>query len=292
MRWRWAVAGGVAIAVTMAGGATWWTTRHRAVLGNVTVDPGPLVVGSLPPAKGARSAGCGKATERAKGTDLAAGGRHFSLWGPASGTEAKPIVLAFHGWGSNGRQFQQWFEMEKRVEDEAYVVYPDADGPNWDYTGDKDIRFVIAMVEEVAASYCVDTSRVLAVGFSYGGRFVNHLGCRAPALVRGIVIAGSRWDAEETTCVAPIPVLVTHRTRDTTMPIAGGREAAERWAKLERCTGTQPISNGCLAWTGCEAGAVTFCEDRHYDPEWPRSWNHTMRESYELLAWRWFEQLR
>ena len=220
------------------------------------------------------------------------GERHFYVWGPRDDGHEKPIVLAFHGWGSNGRQFESWFGYEKYVEDGAYVVYPDSEGDHWDYAGGRDIGFVTSIIERMAATYCVDTTRVLAVGFSYGGRFVNHLGCRAPSLVRGIVIAGSRWDAGETSCIQPMPVLVVHRTHDKTMPIKGGRDAAERWAKIDSCKGTEPIANGCLAWNGCEAGAVTFCEDVHYDPEWPSSWNHTMRESYELLAWRWFEQLR
>jgi polyhydroxybutyrate depolymerase len=96
----------------------------------------------------------------------------------------------------------------------------------------------------------------------------------------------------ETKCVAPIPVLVVHRTHDETMKIAGGRDAAERWAKIDGCAEQKPIANGCLAWTGCAGGAVTFCEDVHFDPQWPRSWNHTMREPYQDLAWRWFQQMR
>lgn len=223
---------------------------------------------------------------------MSVGARKFFVWGPPIDGAPKPIVLAFHGWASNGLGFQKWFALEKYVEGGAYVVYPDSEGENWDYSGERDLDFVSSIIDAIAASYCVDRTRVLALGFSYGGRFVNHLACRRPSLVRAIVVAGSRWDESETSCVAPMPVLVVHRTRDRTMPIRGGRNAAERWAKIDGCATPRPVTNGCLAWTECRDGGVTFCEDTHFDPEWPSAWNHTMRESYELLAWRWFEQIR
>lgn len=284
----------MAIAILAVGGGTgaFLATHPRAARGIAKVEPGPLSIGHIAAATSTRSAGCsGDRAERPEGREFALGTRHFYVWGPSQRDAAAPIVLAFHGWGSNGRQFEKWFELERYVEDGAFVVYPDADGPNWDYSGERDITFAREIVDKVAATYCVDTARVLALGFSYGGRFVNHLACKSPDLVRAIVVAGSRWDEGETACVKPMPVLVVHRTHDGTMSISGGRDAASRWAKVDGCAASTPVSNGCLAWTGCQAGAVTFCEDTHFDPEWPPAWNHTMRESYELLAWRWFTQI-
>lgn len=291
---------GLAATVVIAGAlatVTWWRLRPRppkigAAVGLSAVEPGPLFVGDVPPVPASRSRGCGAGGGKAVGRAFSVEARKFFVWGPADDGHEKPIVLAFHGWGSNGRQFEEWFTMEKHVDQDTYVVYPDAQGDNWDYEGSRDIDFVTAMLDVMASTYCVDRRHVLALGFSYGGRFVNHLGCRAPSLVRGIVVAGSRWDSSETTCASPIPVLVVHRTHDETMPIRGGRDAAARWAKLLGCTANRPIANGCIGYTGCQAGAVTFCEDLHFDPEWPESWNHTMREPYQDLAWQWFQQLR
>lgn len=266
--------------------------KPGGVVGVSKVEPGPLFVGHVEPVAASRSSGCDVHAPRAEGRAFLVGPRKFFVWGPTEDGHEKPIVLAFHGWGSNGRQFQEWFTMEKHVDGKAFVVYPDAQGDNWDYDGNRDIDFVTGILDSLAANYCVDRNHVLAVGFSYGGRFANHLGCRAPNLVRGIVVAGSRWDAKETSCVSPIPVLVVHRTHDETMKIAGGRDAAERWSRIAACTGQAPIANGCVASTGCASGAVTFCEDIHFDPEWPKAWNHTMREPYQDLAWQWLEQLR
>lgn len=285
MKRRWLVIGLVSLA---AGGATYVmrSRRHQPVIAHV--DPGPLFVGNIEPAAGMQ---CHAHGPTPSGQKFTIGARNFYVWGPRDDGKPKPIVLAFHGWGSDGRGLETWFGLERYV-DGGYVVYPDSDGDNWDYDGNDDIDFVAAILQKMAATYCVDTTRVMALGFSYGGRFVNHLACKRPELVRGIVVAGSRWDSDETKCVGPVPVLVVHRTHDETMPIAGGIDAAKRWSAIDGCTSTTPISNGCIASTGCTAGAVTYCEDTFFDPEWPKSWNHTMRESYELLAWRWFEQLR
>ena len=97
----------------------------------------------------------------------------------------------------------------------------------------------------------------------------------------------------ETGCT-PMPVLVVHRTNDASMRIAGGKESAERWAKIDGCSdGTASIdpAHGCIGYRGCTAGAVTFCEDTHHDDSWPASWNHTVREEYRTLTWRWFQSL-
>lgn len=243
-----------------------------------------------------RAAGCGSARASPIGeTSRTRGGRTFHVWGPASYEpgRAYPVVLAFHGWGSNGRAFAGWFEMHEHVDGAAFTVYPDSSSSSWDFAGDRDLVFTEEILDALAGAYCVDRSRVLALGFSYGARFVHHLGCKRPDLVRAIAAGGGSWDPEEG-CAAPQHVLVLHRTRDATMPIGGGRDAALRWARIDGCAGGEETTDpalGCVGHRGCAGGSVTFCEDTHHDPTWPRSWNHTVREVHRQLAWTWFEEV-
>ena len=220
-------------------------------------------------------------------------GRTFHVWAPPSydATREYPVVLAFHGHSSSGRGFEKWFRMEDHTGGEAFTVYPDSNGKSWDMAGDSDLKFTAEMLDALSDAYRIDRSHVLAFGFSYGGRFVNHLGCKRPDLVRAVVVGGGAWDSEKG--CAPLPVLVVHRTNDTTMPISGARSAATRWATIDGCTGGSdaPDAHGCATQRSCAAGAVTFCEDMHHDPAWPRAWNHTVREEYRTLAWQWFLQL-
>lgn len=283
------VAAGIAIALA------WRVTpkRHgpRSPSAKIFL-PGAANADGPAPSSRSLAPGCGKKQHRPVGEALeTSAGRTFHVWGPDDYdmNRAYPIVLAFHGWSSNGRAFQKWFEMEKHVDGAAFVAYADSRGPQWDYTGAKDTDFAAAMVEQLAESWCVDRARVLAVGFSYGARFVNHLGCTRADLVRAIVAGGGAWD-DETGC-KPMPVLVIHRPNDPSMSFARGKEAAARWAKVDGCTtevANVDHEHGCTAYRGCAQGAVTFCEDRFVDSSWPTGWNHTIREEYRSLAWSWF----
>lgn len=221
-------------------------------------------------------------------------GRTFHVYGPDSYDETRryPIVLAYHGYGSSGPGFAKWFKMHEHVGGAAFTVYPDAKGALWDFAGARDLDYTAAILDAMSAAWCVDREQVLALGFSYGGRFVHHLGCKRPDLVRAIVAGGSAWDPE--TGCAPMPVLVIHRTNDPSMRFAAGKESAERWAKVDGCA-AEPEDvdsvHGCVAYRACRAGGVTFCEDTHSDTSWPVSWNHTVREEYRTLAWRWFREV-
>jgi poly(3-hydroxybutyrate) depolymerase len=221
-------------------------------------------------------------------------GRTFHVWLPDGyvATHPYPVVLAFHGWYTNGRDFASWFKMEEHDQG-AFTVYPDSLGPTWDIGGTRDLDFVADIVEAMSNAYCIDRPRVFALGFSYGGKFVHHLGCKRPGLVRAISVGDGSW-ASEKDCAA-LPVLVTHRTRDHDELVDWGRNAAQRWAKIDGCSPNADVSDaahGCVTYRDCTATTtVTFCEDTHFDPTWPKDWNHTIREEYRSLTWSWFKSV-
>jgi polyhydroxybutyrate depolymerase len=284
------------IAAACVLGVRSWKTKGRATTGgqSLAIVTGATVDAAAAPR--ARGCGAGRANASREGTTrTTSSGRTFHVWGPAAydDTRAYPIVVMFHGWSSKGRSLESWFKMEDFVEGAAFTVYPDSKGPTWDFAGAADLDFTSDVLDAVADEWCVDRARVLAFGFSYGARFVHHLGCKRPDLVRAIAAGGGSWDSEKG-CTSPLPVLVIHRTEDPTMRIAGGKDAAARWAKVNGCGDTEErdAAHGCVAYRGCKGGAVTFCEDTHSDRSWPSGWNHTVREEYRGLAWAWFEELR
>jgi polyhydroxybutyrate depolymerase len=88
-----------------------------------------------------------------------------------------PVVLAFHGRGSNITQFQYTFL--DRAMPEAIVVYfqglSDAGIPGWQVergqNSDRDLKLVDTALAWLRAKYAVDEDRVYAVGFSNGAAF-------------------------------------------------------------------------------------------------------------------------
>ncbi|HRH00275.1 MAG TPA: hypothetical protein PLR99_28725, partial [Polyangiaceae bacterium] len=224
------------------------------------------------------------------------GGRTFHVWTPSAydGRRRLPVVVVFHGWYATGKAFQAWFKMEEHVRGEAIVVYPDAAGPMWSLVDERDTTFVAALLDDVTATYCADRARVLAFGFSFGGKFTHKLGCTSTNLVKAIAVGDGSLGGGLAGC-GHLPVLVTHRTRDDDERFAWGKTAAEAWAGVNGCakeTDATDPAHGCVAYRGCKPGAlVTFCEDTYFNPSWPRDWNHTVREEYRDLTWAWFARL-
>jgi polyhydroxybutyrate depolymerase len=254
----------------------------------------PIETGA--PTTAAPSTGCGRTEDSPRGETLTtSSGRTIHVWGPRRYDPAKPypVVVAFHGIGSNGRQFESWFKMEDFVGGEAFTVYPDAKRI-WDLDGAKDLDFFEAALDLLAGKYCVDRARVLAFGFSFGGKLVHHLGCKRSAKVKAIAVGDGSWHAED--ACGRVPVLVTHRTRDHDELLPWGRDAARRWAEIDGCVKTSDVvdaAHGCVTYRGCTpSGAVTFCEDDDDNPTWPRAWHHTVREEYRALTWAWFQSVR
>lgn len=255
--------------------------------------PKPVVLAPAPSSDAA--AACGAARGPARGAAHATpGGRTYHVWTPAAydGTRPLPVVFAVHGWHSSGREFQKWIEVEKHTDDQAIVVYPDSKTHVWDVHGTSDLDFFEQMIDGLASAYCIDRARVFALGFSFGGKMVHHLGCKRTARFKAISVGDGSWADGAPSC-GRLPVLVTHRTRDEDERIEWGRDAARRWAEVDGCSPeTEPgdAAHGCIAWRGCSA-PVVFCEDTWFDPSWPRDYNHTIREEYLRLTWRWFASL-
>lgn len=243
---------------------------------------------------GVRAPGCAAASPIPHGdTFELPDKRRFHVFGPAREPAAPaPLVLVFHGIGDDGKHFADWFEMHTQVGEEAFTVYPDADG-YWDIRGDKEDTFVERIVSAMGARHCIDPSRIFAFGFSWGGKLVSHLACSHATSLRAAGIGDASYHpySDPGSC-RPTDVFVTVRTHDDDEKPEWGRDAAKRWAENGRCA-AEPIAvaneRTCKTWPGCEGGhRVVLCEDDFFDPSWPKEWNHTVRKESLALAWKFF----
>jgi poly(3-hydroxybutyrate) depolymerase len=254
--------------------------------------PAPAAIAMLADGGAPRAAGCGNGASSPRALTMTTpGGRTFHVWGPASydAARAYPVVFTYHGIQSDGLSFQRWFKMEEHVAGQAFVVYPDANGPTWKMGDDSDLAFFDAMRVALSNAFCIDLSRLYAFGFSYGGKFVHHLGCHRSSALRAISVGDGSWGRTDASQCKPLPVLVTHRTRDPDERFEWGTAARDHWTQINGCTNaTKPIdeAHGCVTYEGCKA-TTTFCEDKWFDEKWPHDWNHTVREEYRDLTWGW-----
>ena len=176
-----------------------------------------------------------------------------------------PLLFVLHGSAGNGevmmtvtqRGFERIADKEKFI-----VVYPDALERRWnaqDGTVD-DAKFLLAIVDKLAAESRVDNKRVYMAGISNGGMMAQRMACEHSDRVAAIAtVAGTMPAGMATVCKPsrPVPVMVIHGTKDPIVPWGGGAvagfaefgqvvSAAETfrfWASHNLCKGAPLVVN-------------------------------------------------
>lgn len=201
---------------------------------------------------------------------------------PATGAGAsRSLALAFHGYSGSMWDLGYTGGLSDLAEAEGFVVaYPQGIGevPTWDLQGGSDIPFVLALIDELVATQCVEPARVFATGFSMGGGMTNLLACRVADRIAGIAPVaanhGGTW-GDPCTPSRPMPIVAFHGTLDEALPYDGGDSpfpdqpvtAVETWmadwATTNGCGGgpaVEPVADDVdsLTWRGCAAPTTLY----------------------------------
>ncbi|MDX1470717.1 MAG: PHB depolymerase family esterase, partial [Flavobacteriaceae bacterium] len=117
--------------------------------------------------------------------------------------ETYPLLLNFHGYGSNATQHMQYSRFNDLADRENFiVVYPEGtmleDKTHWNVGGwtlaskVDDVSFVNALIDKLASDYKVDKSRIYATGMSNGGYMSFLLACQLSDKIAAIAsVTGS-----------------------------------------------------------------------------------------------------
>ena len=166
--------------------------------------------------------------------------REYLLYVPTSydGTQDVPLLFNFHGGTDSANNQLSYVDMRGLADSESFIlIYPQAfleDGEtNWNTLRDAEISkltsddfgFVSAMIDALAATYRVDTTRVYATGYSNGAGMSYALACQlsdkiaAVAPVSGLMpIDGAAYPCSPT---HPTSVLIVNGTADYSRPYEG-----------------------------------------------------------------------
>ncbi len=195
------------------------------------------------------STGCARpqgpsVTNELQGLQVAGTPRWYLLTTPAPATPAlsaggttstaipRPLILDFHGVGESAllqsatSQFGTLGQLDGFV-----VVTPSGTGSpvHWDTTDQSatnpDLRFVGALLDQIEATQCIDTSRVYATGFSDGGIMAFQLACTMPA--RFAAIGAVSGEALPGPCDPgrAVPIIAFHGTADPILYFNGGADS-------------------------------------------------------------------
>jgi polyhydroxybutyrate depolymerase len=134
--------------------------------------------------------------------DVKGTSREYALELPTGydGKTPGPVMFAFHGTTTNGQKFlgTSYGNLRAGAGGRVLLVAPNGlertgGDTGWLDTGGRgseinqeDVDFFDALVALLKANYCVDTSRIFAMGHSAGGLISNYLGCIRGNILRGI----------------------------------------------------------------------------------------------------------
>jgi polyhydroxybutyrate depolymerase len=134
-----------------------------------------------------------------------------------------------------------------------------------------DVAAVRVLLDRVAATACVESKRVTAVGVSNGGGFTARLACEMSDRLAGVaVVAGGFARLPPCRPAHPMPLLEIHGTADRVVPylgdpeVRGGRGAVRpwlaAWARRDGCrpgARRRPALHGVvrIRWRGCAGGS-------------------------------------
>lgn len=210
-----------------------------------------------------RLPGCADSSSCASNPPLMIGGdRPAAVAIPAdyNVNQRYPLIVLLHGRGVDGWIQATYMDQFTRVDRLQYVlVYPDgerirdgrrqwcsdalgcelADDPD---TLIDDVAYISSLIEEAAATYSIDVSRVGLIGHSSGGFMSFTMACEAPHLVTSIVnlAGGTRLEAASCQEGSAVSVLTIHGTADDTVPYAIALPSAEFAVALAGCDAGDP----------------------------------------------------
>lgn len=156
----------------------------------------------------------------------------------AAAGRALPVMLAFHGGGSNAEVMRSYTRMDASADRDGYiVVYPNGSsgfqgrfltwnagnccGPAVALQVD-DVGFSLAVLDDLAARVRIDASRVYATGLSNGAMMAYRLAAEASERIAAVAGVAGAMSLAEFKPSRPMPVLHIHSTSDHIARFDGG----------------------------------------------------------------------
>jgi polyhydroxybutyrate depolymerase len=151
---------------------------------------------------------------------------------------ALPLMVNFHGAGSNAEVVKAYTRMDRAADRDGYIViYPNGSsgfegrfltwnsgnccGPAAMLQVD-DVGFALAVLDDVAVRASVDTSRIYATGLSNGAMMAYRFAAEAADRIAAVAGVAGTMSLQSFAPKRPVPVLHIHSTQDPIARYDGG----------------------------------------------------------------------
>ncbi len=233
---------------------------------NITLDTAGNSIG--------RSSGCGKTPTLKSGKqtiNVNGQNRDFMIKIPTDydNNHPYPLVFAFHwnggnmndvdGGGSSGYTWSYYGlreQADNSTDHKMIFVAPNGISAGWANSGGRDLAFLDEMLKKIKGDLCIDTTRIFAMGFSYGGGMSYAIACGRANIFRAVAVYSG---AQLSGCDGgnlPIAYIGIHGLSDPTCGIGGGRSLRDRFIRNNGCTtqaepNVASRSHTCITYANC-----------------------------------------
>jgi polyhydroxybutyrate depolymerase len=183
------------------------------------------------------------------------------------GSKPYPIVLSFHGGGSNAEQMMRFCGLNDKADQAGFiVVYPSGTGqlekPFLTWNGGNccgyamqnkvdDVAFIKALLIDLEKVVQVDGKRIYSTGMSNGGILSYLLASELSDRIAAIAPVGGPMGTAECKPKRPVPVIHFHGDDDQFAPFKGGRGkksiAQTDFFSVDHSINAWIKANGCKA---------------------------------------------
>lgn len=287
--------------------------------------------GSMMPGK---SAGCGKMPtissdmyNNGKNIPITVGAmqRRYILNVPKNynNMTAYKLIIAWHELNGNDNEMyaNSYYHLLPLSMDTAIFVAPNGQkngapctgtgkgdsGCGWPNGQDADMALADAVVKTLEDNFCIDTNRIFATGWSFGGSMSYQTACERPlgaanGFVRAIAVYSGSMLSGNCKPTMPVAYYASHGTKDSVLcydsmstgcQTGNGMLLAQNFATANGCTWATPTkvtsgSHMCTDLMGCKSGyPEQFCSfngDHTPDPsDGGQSWEYAN-------VWKFFSQ--
>ena len=228
-----------------------------------------------------RSPGCGKAPTLTSGSrTIQSGGqsRSYILRIPDNYDNSHPyrLIFAYHwnggtmqdidGGGTSGAAWS-YYGLRAQANNSTIFVAAQGIGNGWANSGGRDLTLTDDMIKLIEGDLCVDTTKVFALGFSYGGGMSYALACARPTVFRAVAVYSGGVLSGCDGGTQPVAYIGIHGISDGTLNISGGRSMRDKFVTNNGCTRQDPpepragsLTHTCTTYQGCTSGhPVEWC---------------------------------
>ena len=186
--------------------------------------------------------------------------RNMLVYAPSGIEKDRPLIIQMHGYNQDAAYQKNAAKWESVADTGRFVVvFPNGENKSWDISGDKDLNFIKAIINEMNNKYGIDKKRVYVSGFSMGGMMSYHVANKMGDMIAAIApVSGGGVNSPK----RAMPIMHTHGTSDDVVNYNSTVNTVKSWVSAQKCSSnsqkikpyptTKPGSAASLEiWSGC-----------------------------------------